>query len=167
MYPVRTEDLYRHGDDGYIFYVGALFRCSSFPYIRARARPIRFKKLSIAVPRSVKRAEVPGACYVPTMRILRLRGCRGSRIRNSFLSDGYSPTQRSSRRRAFAAGDEFGFYPDGKPEELYCTGRNNPPSGESCCLPATNQLNTINRGLLTKSDIFGISISCCEETSVT
>lgn len=39
----------------------------------ARARPIRFKKLSIAVPRGVKRAEVPGACYVPTMRILRLR----------------------------------------------------------------------------------------------
>jgi len=41
--------------------------------VRARARPIRFKKLSIAVPRGVKRAEVPGACYVPTMRILRLR----------------------------------------------------------------------------------------------
>lgn len=40
---------------------------------RTRARPILFKKLSIAVPRGVKRAEVPGACYVPTMRILRLR----------------------------------------------------------------------------------------------
>jgi len=149
-----------------IFYAGALFRRSFCPCARARARPIRFKKLSIAVPRSVKRAEVPGACYVPTMRILRLRGCRESHTQ--FLPAGrIFSTQHCGRRRAFAAGDEFSFYPDGKPEELYCTGRNNPPSGESCCLPATNQLNTINRALLTKSDIFGISVSCCEETRVT
>jgi len=44
-----------------------------FRLFTSRAWPIGFKKLSIAVPRGVKRTEVPGACYVPTMRILRLR----------------------------------------------------------------------------------------------
>lgn len=51
----------------------SLFYAAYFGLLSWRARPIRFKKLSIAVPRGVKRAEVPGACYVPTMRILRLR----------------------------------------------------------------------------------------------
>lgn len=95
---------------------------------RHALRPIRFKKLSIAVPRGVKRAEVPGACYVPTMRILRLRlsgvayaipSCRAD------IPDSAAPAVRTYVR--FATGDEFGFYPDGKPEELYCAGRINPP----------------------------------------
>lgn len=56
----------------------------------SRARPIRFKNLSIAVPRSVKRAEVPGACYVTDNENITSPAV-GSRIRNSFLSDGYFP----------------------------------------------------------------------------
>lgn len=103
----------------FLFYARVYFGCS----LRA-LRPICFKKLSIAVPRGVKRAEVPGACYVPTMRILRLRlsgvayaipSCRTD------IPDSAAPYVR------FATGDEFGFYPDGKPEELYCAGRINPP----------------------------------------
>jgi len=109
-----------------LFYI-AHVRISTF-LPSARARPIRFKNLSIAVPRGVKRAEVPGACYVPTMRILRLR----------LSGVAYAiPSCRTDISRHLAAAGATSYVHHrrwirflsrrGKPEELYCTGRINPP----------------------------------------
>lgn len=71
---------------------------------------------------------MPGACYVPTMRILRLRLSGVAYAIPSCRMD--IPDYAAAWRRMyvrFATGDEFGFYPDDKPEELYCAGRINPP----------------------------------------
>lgn len=130
----------------YSDFASAVFRLS-------RARPIRFKKLSIAVSRAIKRAEVPGVCYVPTMRILRLRLCRESYAIPSRRTDipdsaaAVHPHERDMRilflspcRRALS--DE---------SILYCI---------AFRLRAINQLNTTNRVLLT---IFSTSFSSYEK----